>query len=58
MSILLIYYSKKLAEILLEQTGIYKYSIKFEDKKQLFYELINKLTTIKLKIIKIYIKIN
>ena len=42
----------------LKQIGINKHAIKLLKYKQSFYKLINNLGSIKLKIFKIYIKIN
>lgn len=52
-----IFYSKK-ALMLLELTKFNYYTIQIYDNKPLFYRLIYSLGQVKLKILKIYIKIN
>ena len=51
-------FSKKSAEMLLEQTSINKYTIKFEEGKQSPYESIHSLELMELQTFKTYIKTN
>ena len=51
-------FSKILANILLDQTGVNEHVIKIENDKQLPYRLIYSLESVKLKTLKTYIKTN
>ena len=52
------FFSKKLAKVLPERTGINKHTIELEDSKQPSYKLIYSLGLVELETLKTYIKIN